>query len=116
MTRTTIRLIAWLAVFLIAFATLSPIGLRPSSMLPVDIERGMAFLVVGLLFAVAYPRQLWLAVAIVVISVVGLEWLQTLRPDRHGREADAVVKLAGAAIGLGVGWLLAQLPILKRQA
>ncbi|KKC33989.1 hypothetical protein [Devosia psychrophila] len=109
MTKTTLRIFAWLAFLFIAFATLSPIGLRPHSVLPVDMERAAAFLAVGLLFALAYPRHLWLAAAVVLVSVVGLEWLQTLHPDRHGREGDALVKLAGAAIGLGCGWLLAQL-------
>ena len=115
MTKTTIRIFAWLAFLFIAFATLSPIGLRPRSVLPVDMERAVAFLVIGLLFALAYPRHLWLAVAVVLIGVVGLEWLQTLQTGRHARETDAVVKLAGAGIGLGCGWLLAQLAARKRR-
>jgi|SRR5215217_2111750 len=115
MTTTTIRALAWLIFLFIAMATLSPIGLRPQSSMPADVERAAAFLVCGVLFALAYPRQLWLAVAVVVVGVFGLEWLQTLRPGRHGREADALVKLAGAVIGLGLGWLLAQLAPLRRQ-
>lgn len=108
MSTTMIRIAAWLTFLFIAFATLSPIGLRPLSSLPVDIERALAFSLVGFLFAIAYPRQIWLAAGIIIIGVVGLELLQNLRPDRHGRNADAVVKLAGGAIGLGFGWLAAQ--------
>ena len=92
MTRTILQALAWLALIGIAIATLSPIGLRPRlSMLPVVIERSAAFVVVGLLFALAYPRKIWLALLIVIIGVFGLEWLQELRPDRHGRFADAMV-------------------------
>jgi VanZ family protein len=75
-------------------------------MLPVDIERSAAFVVVGLLFALAYPRKIWLALLIVIVGVFGLEWLQELRPDRHGRFADAMVKSVGALIGLSAGWVL----------
>lgn len=110
MTRTILQALAWLALIGIAIATLSPIGLRPRlSMLPVDIERSAAFVVVGLLFALAYPRKIWLALLIVIIGVFGLEWLQELRPDRHGRFADAMVKSVGALIGLSAGWVLVRI-------
>ncbi|MGV8856888.1 MAG: hypothetical protein ACOH2L_19930 [Devosia sp.] len=69
----------------------------------------MAFLDVGLAFAMAYPRHIWWAVAFVIVGAIGLEWLQNLRPNRHGREADALVKIAGAVIGLGTGSLIAQI-------
>ena len=108
MTLNPLRLLAWGALFALAFATLSPIGLRPRLPLPVDIERGLAFLVVGLLFALAYPRRIWWALAILLVGVFGLELLQMLRSDRHGRLDDALVKAAGAIIGLGTGWLIAQ--------
>lgn len=110
MTRTILQALAWLALIGIALATLSPIGLRPRlPLLPVDIERSAAFVVVGLLFALAYPRKIWLALLIVIIGVFGLEWLQELRPDRHGRFADAMVKSLGALIGLSAGWLLVRI-------
>ena len=85
-------------------------------MLPVDVERAAAFLAAGLLFALAYPRHIWFAAALLLVGAIGLEWLQNLRPDRHGRETDAMAKLAGASIGLGVGWLAAQLFLQRRSA
>ncbi|MBD8065224.1 VanZ family protein [Devosia sp. PTR5] len=108
MTERTLRILAWLTILALAFATLSPIGLRPRSPMPVDLERSAAYLVVGFLFALGYPRQIWAAVVIVLVAVFGLEGLQHIRPDRHGEWHDAVVKAAGAMVGLGVGWLVAQ--------
>lgn|GEM_PF-287981 len=106
MTRTVFMYLAWSALLAVAVVTLSPIGMRPRLPMPVDLERAAAYLVVGLLFALAYPRHVWLALAIVVLGLLCLEWLQGLRPDRHARLGDAMVKGAGALIGLGFGWLL----------
>lgn len=109
MIRRSIRFLAWLALLGTAIATLSPIGLRPHLPAAADLERILAFLVVGFLFALAYPRAIWLAAAVVLFGVVGLEWLQEVRPDRHGRIEDATLKAAGACLGLGCGWIAAQL-------
>ena len=106
MTRTVFMYLAWSALLAVAIVTLSPIGMRPRLPMPVDLERAAAYLAVGLLFALAYPRHVWLALAIVVLGLLGLEWLQGLRPDRHARLGDAMVKGAGALFGLGAGWLL----------
>lgn len=108
MTTRTFRLLAWLAFAALVFATLSPIGLRPRGPWSVDVERSGAFLVAGLLFALAYPRHIWLAAGLVLMMVFGLEWLQHIRPDRHGQWHDAFVKAGGAVLGLAGGWLLAR--------
>ena len=114
MTSTTVlRIAAWLLFAAIAIATLGPIGLRPRTDFPVDLERLLAYLAMGTAFALAYPRHIWWAVALVIVGAIGLELLQ-LRPDRHGRQMDAVVKIAGAILGLGLGWLTAQL-VARRQ-
>lgn len=88
----------------IAFATLSPIGLRPH-VGDVSGERFLAFAAVALLFGVAYPRHLWLVTFMVGGVAVGLEVLQHLTPDRHGRIPDALVKLAGGCAGAGLAYV-----------
>jgi hydrogenase/urease accessory protein HupE len=105
---------AWLALITIAIVTVGPIGLRPITGAPPQVERAIAFMIVGFLFAVAYPRHIWWAVLIVVCATFGLELLQNIRPDRHGREIDALAKLAGAAVGLALGWIADQ--IIARRA
>lgn len=99
MYRKTVIVIAWTTLALIAFATLSPIGLRPHFG-GASIERFSAFALVGLLFGLAYPRHLWLVLTLVGGAAVGLEVLQHLTPDRHGEMRDAMVKLAGGVTGI----------------
>ena len=114
MTR-ALRILAWTVLAAIAVATLLPIGMRPRLPMDLDLERAAAFLSAGYLFAVAYPKQIWIAVAIVMAGVFGFELLQQLRPDRHGQFHDAIVKAAGASIGLGFGWLSSNVILLPKR-
>ncbi|MFZ5736668.1 MAG: hypothetical protein ACOY6K_07290 [Pseudomonadota bacterium] len=100
---TLLRFAAWGCLAVIAFATLSPIGLRPTTGLSPSIERFVAFALVGALFASAYPRYILFAAAVVIGAAVLFELLQVLEPSRHGRLFDASVKLAGGTAGLAVG-------------
>ncbi len=101
--------VAWLLLAAIIFVTVSPIGLRPHTITSVNIDRAMAYLVVGLAFALAYPRH-WLAVgALLVIGAVGIELLQYLSPTRHARMHDAGVKAVGACLGVLIGMLVNRL-------
>jgi VanZ family protein len=101
-----LRLLAWLLLAGLIFATLSPINLRPISPLPTQLERAIALAIVGFAFAVAYPRRLPLVVALVLGSTLLLELLQLLAPSRHGRVIDVAVKLLGAGAGITLGSLL----------
>jgi VanZ family protein len=59
--------------------------------------------VVGLVFAIAYPRH-WIAVAaLLIVGAVGIEYMQYLSPTRHARLHDAGVKAAGACLGVFAG-------------
>lgn len=103
-----LRVSAWFCLAVIALITLSPIGLRPETGLSPQIERFVAFAVVGTLFAAAYPRYILFAAVIVLGAAVMLELLQLLAPSRHGRLFDAGVKVAGGLVGLSAGWIVAQ--------
>jgi VanZ family protein len=98
----------WLALAFIVYATLSPIEDRPVMAGP-QLEHFAAFGLVGLAFGLAYPNRLLLIVAIVVGSAFGLEALQLLTPDRHGRVLDALMKAAGGVCGIGAGQLMSVL-------
>ncbi|MBY5720516.1 VanZ family protein [Rhizobium leguminosarum] len=98
------RPLAWLLLALILFVTVSPIGLRPETVTTVDTDRGGAYVLVGLAFALAYPKQ-WKMVAVLLIAgAVAIEYLQYFAPTRHPRLHDAGIKAAGAALGLLAGW------------
>ncbi|CAN7653214.1 hypothetical protein LJR016_005116 [Devosia sp. LjRoot16] len=94
---------AWLLLAAIAFVTLAPIGLRPISSFSPSIERFAAFAAVGLCFALAYPRHLWLVLALVLGAAIALEALQLVSASRHGRLFDLAVKLAGGGFGVVAG-------------
>ncbi|MGO8909669.1 MAG: VanZ family protein [Bradyrhizobium sp.] len=95
----------WLALAFIVYATLSPIEARPGLTSP-HLEHFAAFALMGFAFALAYPSRVLLVVVIVVGAAVGLEMLQLLTPDRHGRVADALVKALGGVCGISFGQLV----------
>jgi hypothetical protein len=106
MTSRLLKLLPWLALAAIIFATVSPIRLRPQDFASVDVDRAGAFAVMALLFVLTYPRQWLLCGILVILGAGGIELLQYLSPTRHAHLDDAVVKAAGAAIGCLMGWTL----------
>jgi hypothetical protein len=102
----------WLALGLIVFVTLSPVGDRPSLASP-HLEHFAAFALMGLAFALAYPNRVLLVVTIVIGAALSLEALQLLTPDRHGRAVDAFAKALGGISGICVGQMLSFLLHLK---
>lgn len=95
-------LLGWAVVLVIAVATLSPIEARPHvPMLGANAERFLSYFAAGAALAFAYPRRRWLVLAGIIAFAIGLEWLQTWEATRHGLPRDAMVKIAGAALGSG---------------
>ena len=95
-----VAIAAWASLAFIAYATLSPIQARPKISSSADLEHIVAFAVTGLLFCLAYPRQVVFVCFIVLGSAVLLECFQTLTPDRHGTLLDASEKFVGGALGI----------------
>jgi VanZ family protein len=93
---------------LVAYANLSPLGVRPTVAAQSTFEHTAAFAALGLAFSLAYPRHAWLAAAIVVGSAALLELLQLYTPDRHARWLDVFEKTSGGCIGLAAGRLALQ--------
>src|SRR5262245_41453328 len=104
-----LRPFAWLLATAVAFATLGPPQYRPQFSITHDGEHALAFVLLGLTFALAYPRQRILAAAISVVLIGVLELLQLFAPGRHARLedfiVDALAALAGFAIPAITGWL-----------
>lgn len=100
------KLLAWAALAFIIFATVSPIQLRPHDFLPVNVDRALAFAVLCGLFVIAYPRHFMLVAGVIIIGAFAIEFLQYLEPSRHPRLHDAVIKAAGAVVGMVGGRLV----------
>ena len=98
-----LRILSWILLVGLVIVTLGPIDLRPVSPLPVQIERASALALIGLVFALAYPRHILLVAVLVFASTCLLEALQLVEPGRHGRVVDMLAKLAGSAVGLLCG-------------
>ncbi|MET3754973.1 VanZ family protein [Rhizobium binae] len=98
--------LAWLLLALILFVTVSPLGLRPHTVTTVDTDRGGAYVLLGLTFALAYPRQWKLVAVLLIAGAAAIEYLQYFAPTRHPRLHDAGVKAMGAALGLLAGWVI----------
>jgi VanZ family protein len=96
------RSVAWLLAAAVTFVTLGPARFRPHIDLGHLGEHALAFVPIGLAFALAYPRHRRPAMAIAVVLTGGLELLQLVAPGRHARfqdfVVDALAMLAGFAI------------------
>ncbi|MGB3539571.1 MAG: VanZ family protein [Mesorhizobium sp.] len=102
MIRRFARVLAWLLLAAILFVTISPIRMRPETGEPADVERLIAFAVVGFAFILGYPRHWILVTCLVAGSAFAFEAAQLLSPSRHAHLHDAAIKAIG-----GVGGILA---------
>ncbi|KXF77389.1 hypothetical protein ATN84_08340 [Paramesorhizobium deserti] len=111
-----LRCAAWLVLIAILVVTVGPINFRPVTGEPVDLERFLAFFIVGTLFALAYPKH-WLSVLTLVVGSAALfELLQRIAPGRHGEAADFMIKAAGGFAGVLIGSAARRMPGLTGKA
>lgn len=108
-----LRVLAWLLLAGLVAVTIGPIQWRPVSPLPTQLERALALMIIGFVFAVAYPRHILLIAVLVLGTTAILEPLQVFEPSRHGRLIDALVKLAGGCLGLAAGYIFNRLRRLR---
>lgn len=98
---TLFRLFAWLLAAAVTFATLGPPHDRPHvHVLGQDGEHALAFVLLGLAFGLAYPRNRVLVAAIAVVLTGALELAQFWAPGRHARLEDFIVDALTACVGL----------------
>jgi VanZ family protein len=100
-----LRIFAWLLAAAVTFATLGPPSYRPHSDLGQVGEHTLAFMLVGLAFGLAYPRNRLSVAGAAVVMIGVLELLQLLVPGRHARVEDFIVD----ALAAGAGFLTAAL-------
>lgn len=97
------RILAWLLLLGLVVATLSPIGLRPSTAAGVAWDRGLAYAVTAIAFTLSYPGRGRGVVLCLLATVTALEPMQFLSATRHPGLVDAFVKSIGALAGSAAG-------------
>src|ERR1700754_4219483 len=104
------RLLAWALAAAVTFATLGPAQYRPHSDFGQNGEHGLAFMLVGFAFGVAYRHNRRATVLLTVFMTGTIEILQFWAPGRHARLSDFVVDAlaacAGLAVAASVGWVI----------
>lgn len=102
MVRKLSLLAAWGLLAFITYATFSPLQHRPTISHSTHVEHLGAYLLLGVLFRIGYPRNLLLACLVVIGGAILLELMQHFTPDRHARLLDGAAKAAGSAVGIAV--------------
>ena len=97
-----LRLFAWLLAAAVTFATLGPPQYRPHFNFGQDGEHALAFVLIGLAFGLAYPRNRLFTVGIAVVLIGVLELLQLWMPGRHARLEDFAVDAMAACAGFAI--------------
>jgi VanZ family protein len=111
-----LRLAAWLLAAAVVFATLGPSQYRPHSNFGQDGEHALAFVLIGVTFGLAYPRQRLFTAVMAVLMIGALEVLQLWAPGRHARFEDFVVDALAACVGFAISAALAFLTARSRSA
>src|SRR5215831_18950087 len=75
---------------------------RPHSDFGQDVEHALAFLLIGLAFGLAYPRQRPLTAGVAILMIGALEVLQLFAPGRHARIEDFAVDALAAGAGFAL--------------
>ena len=94
-----LKIAAWSLLVAVIAVTLVPPELRPSSGLPLKVERFLAFAVLAGAFVIAYPKRWLFVMAFICVGAILLELMQLLLPGRDTSEIDAAVKVLGAIAG-----------------
>lgn len=101
-----LRILVWSAIVAIFVVTDGPIELRPSIGASANADRLIAFAGLGFLFAISYPSRIIAAFCVLALVVLASEFLQLRDLGRHARVSDVLVKMLGAAFGIGCGALV----------
>jgi VanZ family protein len=111
MSRTVVRLAAWLLAVVIAVLSVVPPSDRPV-VGPHVLEHALAFGALGILAALAYARA---QVAVGLLVFCGaIESVQLWVPGRHARLSDLLVDIGASLLGVAAVALLDQLAPRKR--
>jgi VanZ family protein len=96
------RVAAYILAAAVGYATLGPPELRPHSNLGQNGEHALAFALLGLMFALGYPRHRLLVAVLAAVFCGLLELLQLFAPGRHARMEDFLVDALATSAGFAI--------------
>src|SRR3954466_5975772 len=108
------RIARWIVLTLavvIAAVTLCPISVRPTTTAPANIERAIAFALLGGTIALGYfrARNLLVGILLALVFAALLEAGQNFVPGRHGQMHDFLIKALAAILGAVAVWIVSRL-------
>ena len=103
------RAVAWIIVISLIIFSLVPAPLRPVTGVSHNFEHFGSFLLVGIIWCLAYANRPLLWLGTMAMFAGGIELLQILVPGRHARFSDFAVDAVGGCAGILVTFLVARL-------
>ena len=85
-----------------------PISFRPKTIAPADVERTLAFALLGGTIALGYfrHRDLLVGILLAIVFAALLEAGQNFVLGRHGQMHDLLIKALAVILGAAVVWIL----------
>jgi VanZ family protein len=103
-----IRTLAWILVIGLIGISVVPAPLRPNTGVWHDVEHFCAFLLVGVVWYLAYAHHLMLWLGSAVAFAAGIELIQTAAPGRHARLSDLAFDALGGCVGILISFVVAR--------
>lgn len=87
----TARFVAWCLAIVITLLSLVPLGMRPQTGAPRNLEHIAIFAATGVAFGLGYSRRPSFVAVALVFFAGAIELAQTFVPGRHARLSDFIV-------------------------
>lgn len=103
------RTVAWIMFAVVALISATRVRLPACTSISLDMERSIAFGLVGMMFIFAYPDDRRIVAALCFLGVIVTELLQAMFSTRYERMEGVIFKTMGATAGLLIGAAILQI-------
>jgi hypothetical protein len=104
------KILAWLYIAVLLFATVMPVSWHAGISNPYDIDRLVALGVAGLLTRLAYPQTPSFVCLLMIGIVCGLGFARYAATGDFGSSMDYIVAMAGALWGVALAAAVDKIP------
>ncbi len=103
------RTVAWVVFAVVALISAARLRLPMRTTISLEVERSIAFGLVGMMFIFAYPDDRRIVAALCFVGVIATELLQAVFSPKYDLVEGAVVTAIGATAGLIAGAAILQI-------